>query len=136
MTDPLPAPGDTGGWIAGALAAAGGIWLALRKLRLAWSSDAVTLAQIEAQRAHVELLRTELERMGVQNAALAGELNLMQRQVLDLNAQVRQLSAERQALSEECQLLLAQISMLRSALQSVTPSTQQVLPLAPKGDHP
>lgn len=106
-------PTTLAGWIGVAAAGIGAATLAARKWLVAWKSDGVTIAHKDAQTALIQQLHAELVRLAEQNAALAAEVNKLQRTIIVLNTQVGELTVEKQSLHDQLVELTAEIAKLR-----------------------
>ena len=99
-------PDDTA-LITAAVAGIGGIAFALHKLRIAWVGDSVIMAAQAAQKALVEQLHDELNRLSSQNSELATQLDKLQLHICMLTGQITLLTAENQQLKVEISALSA-----------------------------
>ena len=106
-------PHTTVGWIAAIAGGIGALVLYARKLFVAWKSDGVTIANTDAQTTLIRQLHNELVRLAEQNAALANEVNKLQRTIIVLNTQVSELTVEKQSLHDQLVELTTEIAKLR-----------------------
>lgn len=113
----MPDPDSTsnfGTWAAGIAAGLGGIIYSLRKMRVSWGADRVTMAGNSAQQSLIRELHDELTRMAAQNTKLAGELNELQNGLVSLRMQIGELTVEKQLLKDEVVALRREIASLRA----------------------
>jgi peptidoglycan hydrolase CwlO-like protein len=94
-------PGTIAGWAsAGVLSLLGAI-AGIRKFRVLWGADSVTIAAQQAEQTLVNQLHDELTRLSGQNLLLASELNKLQLHIRDLTGQITLLTQENQSLRSE-----------------------------------
>lgn len=108
MIDQLPEGGriGAGGWFAALFVAvltiAGGLQTFLRR----WKGTS-------AENQVIDLLRTEVQRLGAQNAALAKRLNQLQSELVQLNEQLGRMTIENNRLHVEVARLTAEVTRLQ-----------------------
>jgi len=91
MGDEFAAVREAAGWVAAALV--GGA-VALQRLMRFTADNNAGIEHARADEALVKGLRTELERLGKQNASLATALNELQAKLIDINSEVGRLRGE------------------------------------------
>lgn len=90
-----------------------GLIMGLQKMMKGWKETSI-------ESNILTMMHTELERMSLQNIALATELNKLQIEIIQLNKELRTLSSENQKLHEEVTSLTAEVGRLQSVLIRTT----------------
>lgn len=93
--------------------ALGAIALGVQRLIKYWKSDS-------AETSVINLMHTELDRVGKQNKILAEELNKLQLEIIALNKELRNLSIENNKLHEQIFNLSSEVCRLQSLLNKHT----------------
>lgn len=109
-----------------AVVAIGGLYMGIRKLRLTWGADQVTMASQDAQQSLVTQLHDELTRLAGQNALLASELNKLQLHILDLTKQITRLTVENQQFVAKISDLSAEVQAFRAAIPAEIVTVKKV----------
>jgi predicted nuclease with TOPRIM domain len=91
------------------VAGVAGLVLGIQKLVKYWKVTA-------AESSVVDLMHTELERLGHQNRLLTEELNKLQIEIITLNSQLRNLSIENNKLHSQVVNLSSEVTRLQALL--------------------